>query len=125
MQVVATDRAPKAIGPYSQAIATDQLIFTAGQIGLDPQSMEIVAGGIGEETDRVLKNLTAVLETAGSELSRVVKTTVFLVDMADFAAMNEVYQRHFGTHKPARSTVAVAHLPKGGLVEIEAVAIKR
>ena len=125
MQVVATDRAPKAIGPYSQAITTDQLVFTAGQIGLDPQSMEIVAGGIGEQTDRVLKNLTAVLETAGSELSQVVKTTVFLVDMADFAAMNEVYQRHFGTHKPARSTVAVAQLPKGGRVEIEAVAIKR
>ena len=125
MQVVATDRAPKAIGPYSQAITTDQLVFTAGQIGLDPQSMEIVAGGIAEQTDRVLKNLTAVLETAGSELSRVVKTTVFLVDMADFAAMNEVYQRHFGTHKPARSTVAVAQLPKGGRVEIEAVAIKR
>jgi 2-iminobutanoate/2-iminopropanoate deaminase len=125
MQVVATDRAPKAIGPYSQAIITDQLIFTAGQIGLDPQSMEIVAGGIGEQTDRVLKNLTAVLESAGSELSRVVKTTVFLVDMADFAAMNEVYQRHFGTHKPARSTVAVAQLPKGSRVEIEAVAVKR
>lgn len=125
MQVVATDRAPKAIGPYSQAITTDQLVFTAGQIGLDPQSMEIVAGGIGEQTDRVLKNLTAVLETAGSELSRVVKTTVFLVDMTDFAAMNEVYQRHFGTHKPARSTVAVAQLPKGGRVEIEAIAIKR
>jgi len=125
MQVVATDRAPKAIGPYSQAITTDQLVFTAGQIGLDPQSMEIVPGGIGEQTDRVLKNLTAVLETAGSELSGVVKTTVFLVDMADFAAMNEVYQRHFGTHKPARSTVAVAQLPKGGRVEIEAVAIKR
>ena len=125
MQVVATDRAPKAIGPYSQAITTNQLVFTAGQIGLDPQSMEIVAGGIAEQTDRVLKNLAAVLETAGSELSRVVKTTVFLVDMADFAAMNEVYQRHFGTHKPARSTVAVAQLPKGGRVEIEAIAVKR
>ena len=125
MQVVATERAPKAIGPYSQAIVADTLVFTAGQIGLAPQTMEIVAGGVAQQTDRVLRNLMAVLETAGTDLSHVVKTTVFLVDMADFSAMNEVYQRHFGTHKPARSTVAVAQLPKGGRVEIEAVALKR
>jgi 2-iminobutanoate/2-iminopropanoate deaminase len=125
MQVVATERAPRAIGPYSQAIVADQLVFTAGQIALDPQSMEIVTGGVAEQTDRVLRNLAAVLESAGSELARVVKTTVFLVDMGDFAAMNEVYQRHFGAHKPARSTVAVAQLPKGARVQIDAVALKR
>ena len=125
MKVVSTEKAPKAIGPYSQAIIADQIVFTAGQIGLDPQTMEIVAGGVAEQTDRVLRNLAAVLESADSELARVVKTTVFLVDMADFSAMNEVYQRHFGAHKPARSTVAVAQLPKGGRVEIEAVALKR
>ncbi len=125
MQVVATDHAPKAIGPYSQAIAAGELVFTAGQIGLDPATMEIVGGGVAPQTDRVLQNLAAVLETAGSSLARVVKTTVFLVDMADFQAMNEVYQRHFGTHKPARSTVAVAQLPRGGRVEIEAIALKR
>ena len=125
MDVVATDQAPRAIGPYSQAIVAEQLVFTAGQIGLDPKTMEIVQGGIAEQTDRVLKNLAAVLESARTDFSRVVKTTVFLVDMADFAAMNEVYQRHFGSHKPARSTVAVAQLPKGGRVEIEAVAVRR
>lgn len=125
MQVVTTERAPRAIGPYSQAIVADQLVFTAGQIGLDPLSMEIVTGGVAEQTDRVMRNLAAVLESAGSELARVVKTTVFLVDMADFAAMNDVYQRHFGAHKPARSTVAVAQLPKGARVEIDAVAVTR
>jgi 2-iminobutanoate/2-iminopropanoate deaminase len=125
MQVVATDRAPRAIGPYSQAITVGDFVFTAGQIGLDPGTMELVAGGIAEQTERVLRNLAAVLESAGTDASHVVKTTVFLVDMADFAAMNEVYQRHFGAHKPARSTVAVAQLPKGGRVEIEAIARKR
>lgn len=125
MQVVATEQAPKAIGPYSQAILVDQTIFTAGQIGLDPKTMEIVPGGVAEQTDRVLRNLAAVLESAGSSLGDVAKTTVFLVDMADFQAMNEVYQRHFGTHRPARSTVAVAQLPKGARVEIDAVARKR
>ncbi len=124
MQVVATDRAPRAIGPYSQAIVTGDYVFTAGQIALDPETMQLVEGGIAEQTDQVLKNLVAVLQTAGTDLSRVVKTTVFLVDMADFPAMNEVYQRHFGSHKPARSTVAVAQLPKSGRVEIEAVATK-
>jgi 2-iminobutanoate/2-iminopropanoate deaminase len=125
MQVVATEQAPKAIGPYSQAILVDQTIYTAGQIGLDPKTMEIVPGGVAEQTDRVLQNLAAVLESAGSSLGNIAKTTVFLVDMADFAAMNEVYQRHFGTHRPARSTVAVAQLPKGARVEIDAVARKR
>jgi 2-iminobutanoate/2-iminopropanoate deaminase len=125
MQVVATEQAPRAIGPYSQAIAVGDYVFTAGQIALDPASMQMVDGGIVEQTDQVLKNLAAVLQSAGTNLSRVVKTTVFLVDMADFPAMNEVYQKHFGTHKPARSTVAVAQLPRNGRVEIEAVATKR
>jgi len=122
MQVVATEQAPKAIGPYSQAIVIDQMIYTAGQIGLDPKTMEIVPGGVAEQTDRVLKNLAAVLEGAGSGLASVAKTTVFLVDMADFQAMNEVYARHFGNHKPARSTVAVQALPRGVRVEIDVVA---
>ena len=125
MQIVSTERAPRAIGPYSQAIVTESLIFTAGQVAFDPATTELVAGGITEQTDRVLKNLAAILESAGSSLQHVAKTTVFLADMADFAAMNEVYQRHFGSHKPARSTVAVAQLPKNARVEIEAVALKR
>ncbi len=120
---VETDRAPAAIGPYSQGIAAGDLLFTAGQIPLDPDTMEIVGAGVAEQTDRVLRNLAAVLEAGGSALDRVVKTTVFLADMGDFAAMNEVYARHFDGHRPARSTVAAA-LPKGALVEIEAVAIR-
>ena len=116
---VSTDAAPKAIGPYSQAVIHGELIFTAGQIALDPASMEIVSGGIQEQTERVLSNLAAVLEAAGSDLSRVLKTTVFLQSMADFTAMNEVYARRFGAHRPARSTVAAAGLPRNVLVEIE------
>jgi len=124
LQVISTDRGPKAIGPYSQAIVVGDLIYTAGQIALDPASMEVVAGGIREQTTRVLANLQAVLEAAGSDLSRVVKTTVFLIDMADFPAMNEVYTQAFGAHKPARSTVAVSGLPRGVRVEIEVVATR-
>ena len=125
MDIVSTDQAPRAIGPYSQGIIAGNYVFTAGQVGLDPATTELVPGGIVEQTERVLKNLTAVLESAGSSLQQVVKTTVFLADMGDFAKMNEVYQRHFGSHKPARSTVAVKQLPKSALVEIEAVAQKR
>lgn len=125
MEFVATAGAPQAIGPYSQATIHGDLIFTAGQIALDPASMEIVDGGITEQTDRVLANLQAVLQSAGSDLSRVLKTTVFLRDMADFAAMNEVYARWFGSHRPARSTVAAAGLPRSVLVEIECVASRR
>jgi 2-iminobutanoate/2-iminopropanoate deaminase len=121
---VATEAAPRAIGPYSQAVTHGELIFTAGQIALDPVSMEIVPGGITEQTERVLDNLEAVLRAAGSGFSRVLKTTVFLRDMGDFAAMNEVYARRFGTHRPARSTVAAAGLPRNVLVEIEVVAVK-
>jgi 2-iminobutanoate/2-iminopropanoate deaminase len=121
---VASGDAPKAIGPYSQAVIYGDLIFTAGQIALDPQSMEIVAENITDQTDRVLSNLEAVLKAAGSDLSRVLKTTVFLQSMADFAAMNEVYARRFGAHRPARSTVAAAGLPRNVLVEIEVVAVR-
>lgn len=121
---VATDAAPRAIGPYSQAVTFGELVFTAGQIALDPGSMEIVPGGIKEQTERVLDNLEAVLRAAGSSFSGVLKTTVFLRDMGDFAAMNEIYSRRFGTHRPARSTVAAAGLPRNVLVEIEVVAAK-
>jgi 2-iminobutanoate/2-iminopropanoate deaminase len=124
LQVISTDRGPKAIGPYSQAIVVGDLIYTAGQIALDPANMEVVSGGIKEQTTRVLANLQAVLEAAGSDLSRVVKTTVFLIDMSDFPAMNEVYAQAFGAHKPARSTVAAAGLPRGVRVEIEVVATR-
>ncbi|HWA17208.1 MAG TPA: RidA family protein [Gemmatimonadales bacterium] len=122
LELVATSSAPAAIGPYSQAVKANGFIYTAGQICLDPQSMEIIKGGIREQTERVMKNLKAVLEAAGSDLSKVVKTTVFLIDMSDFTAMNEVYAAAFGSHKPARSTVAVSGLPRGVRVEIEVVA---
>jgi 2-iminobutanoate/2-iminopropanoate deaminase len=121
---VSTDKAPKAIGPYSQAIVADNVVYTAGQVALDPQSGELVGKTIIEQTDQVLKNLTAVLAASGSSLGQVVKTTVFLADMADFAAMNEVYARHFGGHRPARSTVQAAGLPKGARVEIDAIAVR-
>ncbi len=117
-----TDDAPAAIGPYSQAVSSGGFVFTAGQIALDPASGQVVAGGVAEQTDRALRNITAILKAAGCDLSRVLKTTVFLVDMADFQAMNEVYARHFGEHRPARSTVAVSGLPRNVRVEIEAVA---
>ena len=120
--IIATDGAPKAIGPYSQGLVVGDLIFTAGQIALDPATMEVIKGGIREQTEQVLANLQAVLTAAGSSLSRVVKTTVFLVDMTDFPSMNEVYQHAFGDHKPARSTVAVAGLPRNVRVEIDLVA---
>ncbi len=122
--VVATDAAPKAIGPYSQAIMTDGLVFTAGQVALDPKSGELVGTTTAQQTEQVLKNLQAVLAAAGTSLGNVVKTTVYLADMADFAQMNEVYAKHFGTHKPARSTVQAAGLPKAARVEIDVIAVK-
>ena len=125
MNVVSTDKAPRAIGPYSQAIVTSDLVFTAGQIALDPGTMELLGGDVAAQTDRVLKNVAAVLEAAGSSLGHVIKTTVYLRDMADFAKMNEVYTRHFGDHRPARSTVAVAGLPKQARVEIDAIAVRK
>ena len=123
--VVATDAAPKAIGPYSQAIMTDSLVFTAGQVALDPKNGELVGRTTAEQTQQVLANLRAVLAAAGTTLQNVIKTTVYLADMADFAQMNEVYAKHFGSHKPARSTVQAAGLPKGARVEIEVIAIKQ
>lgn len=124
MERIATQHAPGAIGPYSQAIIANGFIYTAGQIALDPATGQVVEGGITEQTTRVMANLKAVLEAAGSSFSQVVKTTVFLMDMADFTAMNEVYATAFGDHKPARSTVAVSGLPRGVRVEIEVVALK-
>ena len=125
MRIITTDGAPKAIGPYSQAIATDNLVFTAGQVALDPQSGELVGRTTAEQTEQVFANLKAVLTAAGVSLANVVKTTVYLADMADFAQMNEVYARHFGAHKPARSTVEAAGLPKAARVEIDVIAVRQ
>lgn len=122
METVHTEKAPSAIGPYSQAVKTNGLVFTSGQIALDPQTGALVAGGIDAQTKRVCENLKAVLEAAGSSLEKVVKTTCFLAEMGDFAAFNEVYGTYF-TQKPARSCVAVKALPKGALAEIEVVAL--
>ena len=117
-----TDHAPAAIGPYSQAIVADGWVFCSGQIPLDPDTMELVGGTIDEQTDRALSNLSEVLQAAGSSLQHVVKTTVFLADMNDFAAMNKVYEQHFGEHRPARAAVQAAALPKFCNVEIECIA---
>jgi 2-iminobutanoate/2-iminopropanoate deaminase len=122
VRAVHTDRAPAAIGPYSQAIAANGFLFTAGQIPLDPATGQVVTGDVGAQTERVLANLSAVLEAAGTSWSSVVKTTVFLHDMNDFPAVNQVYARVLGNARPARSTVQVAALPRGVLVEIDAVA---
>jgi 2-iminobutanoate/2-iminopropanoate deaminase len=118
-QPIRTDNAPKAIGPYEQAIVANGFVFTAGQIPLDPKTGNIVEGGIAAQTRQVLENLRAVLEAAGASMDSVVKATVFLKNMGDFAAMNEVYSEYFAASKPARSTVAVAELPRGALVEID------
>jgi len=120
-RVISTPNAPAAIGPYSQAIATDGLLFTAGQIALDPVTMQVVPGDVAAQTEQVMKNLTAICEASSASLQDVVKTTVFLQDMSDFQAMNEVYARHFGETRPARSTVAVRGLPRDVRVEIEAI----
>ena len=123
LEKVQTGGAPAAIGPYSQAIAHGGLVFTAGQIPLDPASMQLVEGDVAAQTERVMQNLSAVLEAAGASLASVIKTVVFLSDMDDFAAMNEVYGRWFGEHAPARSTVQVARLPRDARVEIECIAV--
>ena len=120
---VQTDSAPKAIGPYQQAIKANGFVYTAGQIPIDPKTGNFVEGGIDAQTRQVLENLKAVLEAAGSSLDRVVKATVFLKNMADFAPMNDVYAQYLGGAKPARSTVAVAELPRGALIEIDLVAL--
>ncbi len=121
--VISTDQAPKAIGPYSQAIRAQGLIFTSGQIPTDPATSQIVAGDVSAQTERVLKNLAAVLQASGSSLEKVLRCTVFLKNMEDFAAMNEVYGRYFKQEPPARSTVEVARLPKDVLVEIDVIAL--
>jgi 2-iminobutanoate/2-iminopropanoate deaminase len=122
-EIIQTDNAPGAIGPYSQAIKAGGFVFVSGQIPTDPQTGEFVAGGITEQTEQVLKNLKAVLEASGSSLAQVVKTTVFLADMKEFSVMNEVYATFFSGAPPARATVAAAGLPRDARVEIEAVAL--
>ena len=119
-----TDAAPKAIGPYSQAIVPGNLIFTSGQIPLDPATQQLVTGDIRAQTERVMENLGAVLQAAGAGFAQVVKSTIFLADLADFAIVNEVYGKRFPSNPPARSTVQVAALPKGAKVEIELIALK-
>jgi 2-iminobutanoate/2-iminopropanoate deaminase len=122
-QIIETGEAPKAIGPYSQAVAAGGLVFASGQIPLDPSTGEFVEGGVAEQTEQVLRNLSKVLEAAGTSLAQVVKTTVFLADMGDFAAMNEVYGRYFREEPPARSTVQAARLPRDARVEIDVIAL--
>ncbi len=122
-EIVATERAPRAIGPYSQAVRSGNFLFASGQIPIDPATGEFVAGGITEQTEQVMRNVSAILEAAGADLQKVVKTTVFLADMDDFTAMNEVYGRFFGEDPPARATVQAARLPRDARVEIEAIAI--
>ena len=122
IETVATDRGPKAIGPYSQAVKANGFVFLSGQIALDPKTQQIVEGSVALQTERVLANLKAIVEAAGSSLAHAVKTTVYLADMDDFAAMNEVYGRYFTTHPPARSTVGVARLPRNVRVEIDLIA---
>jgi 2-iminobutanoate/2-iminopropanoate deaminase len=124
-ETVATDRAPKAIGPYEQAIKVGEFVYTAGQIPIDPETGNLVEGDIAAQTRQVLENLKAILEAAGSSLDRIVKATVFLKNMTDFAAMNDVYAEYLGKAKPARSTVTVAELPRGALIEIDFVALLR
>ncbi len=123
LRPVHTPAAPAAIGPYSQAIVAGNLVFTAGQAGIDPKTGNLVPGDVAAQTARTLENLRIVLEAAGASLQSVVKTTVYLADMADFSAMNEVYARHFGDHKPARSTIQAARLPKDARVEIDTIAV--
>src|ERR1019366_5755260 len=123
IETIATDRGPKAIGPYSQAVKANGFVFLSGQIALDPKTQRIVEGDVARQTERVLENLKAIVEAAGSSIERAVKTTVFLADMDDFAAMNEVYGRYFIAHPPARSTVEVARLPRNVRVEIDLIAV--
>lgn len=119
---VHTDDAPAAIGPYAQAVVANGVVYTAGQIPLDPGTMELVAGDVAAQTAQVLRNLDAVLRAAGASWSTAIKTTIFLIDMADFARVNEIYAAHLGSARPARSTVAVVGLPRGARIEIEVVA---
>jgi len=124
MKSIQTDHAPQAIGPYSQAVKINGLVFASGQIPLDPATMQMVEGDIRAQTERVLNNLKAVFEAAGSSLEKVARTTVYLADMADFTAMNEVYAKFFGATRPARSTVQAARLPRDARIEIDAIAVE-
>ena len=121
--IIKTDNAPQAIGPYSQAVKANGFVFASGQIPIDPATGQFVEGGIAEQTEQVMKNVSKVLEAAGSSLDKVIKTTVFLADMGEFAAMNEVYGRYFEQDPPARATVEAARLPRDARVEIEAIAL--
>ena len=122
-EIISTENAPGAIGPYSQAVKTNSMVFCSGQIPIDVATGEFVSNDVAEQTEQVLKNLSAVLEAAGTSLNNVVKTTVFLADMNDFTAMNEVYAKYFSENKPARATVQAAGLPRGARVEIECIAV--
>lgn len=124
-EIISTDDAPKAIGPYSQAVRSNGFVFVSGQVAIDPATQQVVQGDIAAQTERVLKNLSAILNASGSGLEKVVRATVFLKNMNDFTAMNEVYGRHFTSDPPARSTVEVARLPKDVLVEIDVIAVLR
>ena len=121
--VIATKDAPQAIGPYSQGIRANGFVFVSGQVAIDPSTQQVISGDVAAQTDRVFKNLSAILKTAGSGLEKVVRSTVFLKNMGDFAAMNEIYGRYFSTAPPARSTVEVARLPRDVLVEIDVIAL--
>jgi len=121
--IVSTDRGPKPIGPYSQGVKANGFLYVSGQVALDPKTGEMIAGGIAEQTERVMNNLKGIVEAAGSKLSHAVKTTIYLKDMNDFTAMNEVYGKFFTAAPPARSTVQVARLPKDALVEIDIIAV--
>ena len=123
-EIISTKDAPQAIGPYSQAIKANGFIFVSGQIPIDPTTQQVIAGAVGAQTDRVLRNLSEILEAAGSGLGKVVRTTVFLKNMSEFAAMNEVYGKYFSSAPPARSTIEVARLPKDVLVEIDVIALE-
>jgi len=124
MKIISTENAPQAIGPYSQALDLGNFIFLSGQVPLDPTTMQITGDDISEQSEQVFKNIKAVLTAAGLSLDNVVKTTVFLKDMNDFSTMNAIYESNFGDHKPARSAVEVARLPKDSLVEIECIAVR-
>ena len=123
IETISTDRGPKAIGPYSQAIRANGWIYVSGQIALDPKTQQLIEGGIAEQTERVLENLKGIVEAAGSSLQHAVKATVFLADMNDFKAMNDVYAKYFDSHRPARSTVQAAGLPRHVRVEIDLIAL--
>ncbi|MBK3332829.1 RidA family protein [Persephonella atlantica] len=122
MQIIQTEKAPKAIGPYSQAVKYENLLFISGQIAIDPETQEFIGGDAEKQTERIMENIKAILEEAGLNFNHVIKSTIYLKNIQDFEAVNKVYGRYFTEHKPARATVEVSNLPKGALVEIEAIA---